>query len=240
MPLPARADPVRLHYLGFAAGLRVVELGATLSFAEGRYDASLDLQTLGLVDAFAHADSVAEVHGAWLGEAAAPRSYDSHGLFHGEPHRMSIAWRDGQPRVLARLPEGDDGREEVAAPLRANTIDSLSAMMTLLHRVAVSGSCDGHARVFDGRRLSEIAAQTVGEVTLPPTSRSVFAGPALRCDFEGTLLAGFRHDDNRARAARPQHGSVWLAALAPGGPMVPVRVSFHTGLFGDTTMYLAP
>ncbi len=124
--------------------------------------------------------------------------------------------------------------------LWANTVDNLSAMAALLHDVATIGRCDGSRRVFDGRRLSRIAAGTVGVEALPETDRSVFHGPALRCDFSGTLLAGFKYEDNRARAARPQRGVAWFAPLRPGGPPVPVRVRFATPFFGDATLYLAP
>lgn len=237
-PPAAWAQSTRLHFIGFAAGFRVVDLAADLVIGRQGYDASLNLQTLGVVNVLARTETTSEVHGRWIGDAAMPDLYNTEGVFNGEPHRMTLSYRDGQPSVTTRLPDNADGREPVAPPLQANTIDSLSAIMALLRRVADNGSCDGRARVFDGRRLSEIVAHTVGPETLPATSRSVFEGSTLRCDFTGTELAGFKLSDNRARVSRPQHGSVWLASLAPGGPMVPVRVSFHTGWVGDTVMYL--
>ena len=94
--------------------------------------------------------------------------------------------------------------------------------------------------MFAGGRLSQITVRTAGSQVLPPTSRSSFQGSALRCEFDGVLLAGFRYEDDRARAARPQHGVAWLAALSLGGPMLPVRIQFATRFFGDATMYLQP
>jgi hypothetical protein len=92
--------------------------------------------------------------------------------------------------------------------------------------------------VFDGRRLSEIAATDAGQEMLEPTRRSSFSGPATRCDFEGRLLAGFMLDDDRARAARPQTGSAWMARLLPNAPPLPVRMTFQTRWLGHVTMYL--
>jgi hypothetical protein len=104
--------------------------------------------------------------------------------------------------------------------------------------VAQTGRCEAEARTFDGRRAVEIAARTVGPERLEPSARSTFAGPALRCDFEGTLLAGFLHGSDQASMRRPQRGSAWLASVVPGGSPVPVRISFDTRWFGPATMYL--
>jgi hypothetical protein len=78
--------------------------------------------------------------------------------------------------------------------------------------------------------------RTGGE--LEPTGRSSFAGRALRCDFVGRQSAGFMLDEDRERLQQPQMGTAWFAAVAPGGPKIPVRMAFRTRWFGEATMYL--
>ena len=75
-------------------------------------------------------------------------------------------------------------------------------------------------------------------VLLEATGRSSFAGPALRCDFTGRMLAGFLLGDDRERDRRPVRGSAWLAPVTSGGPRLPVRMTFETRWFGEATMYL--
>ena len=111
-------------------------------------------------------------------------------------------------------------------------------MASLLHQVASSGHCEGALNTFDGRRLSSIEAHTVGEETLPKTDRSMFEGPALRCDFEGRQIGGFVHDEDAAVLRRPQHGSAWFASLAPGAAPTPVKITFANRVLGATTVYL--
>ena len=131
---------------------------------------------------------------------------------------------------------GRAGTEPVAPALQIGTEDTLSAMAQLCGGwIAVD--CDTSARTFDGRRLSEIDARTVGMETVAATRRSIFAGPALRCDFEGRMLAGFLLADNRAEMQRPLHGSAWFAAIE-GSPPLPVRLQFETRWFGIVTMLL--
>ena len=121
---------------------------------------------------------------------------------------------------------------------RANTIDTLSAMASLINQVNTTGRCEGKATTFDGRRLAQLEARTAGEQVLERTGRSNFAGKALRCDFVGRQLAGFNLDDDRERLQRPQSGTAWFAAVTPGGPKIPVRVAFQTRWFGEATMYV--
>jgi hypothetical protein len=111
-------------------------------------------------------------------------------------------------------------------------------MAHLVRLIGQTGRCESRMRLFDGRRLSDVEARTVGIETLEPTSRSTFHGPALRCDFEGRLLAGFPSDEDRTRAAQPRGGSAWFAQLSPDGPPLPVRITFETRFFGHATMYL--
>ena len=155
----------------------------------------------------------------------------------GRPLVTQIDYPGGNPRVVQLAPPVEDDRESVPASLQPGTIDSLSAMAELVASVARTGRCDGAQRTFDGRRLSELSARTVGEESLAPTGRSTFSGRALRCDLEGRQIAGFAKDADPA-AARPLHGSAWFASLAPGTPAVPVRISFETRFFGAATAYL--
>lgn len=240
LPGGTQAAAQTLHLVAYSTGLRVLEIHATLALGADRYRADLAVRTVGVLSLFLGGRTEAVAYGTWHGDAAAPAAYDVDGRWEGETLLTRIDYIDGRPDVRALLPEVSREREAVPQPLQANTIDSLSAMAALVHRVNTTGRCDGAARVFDGRRLSQITVETVGTQVLPPTDRSSFSGPALRCDFDGRLLAGFKYDDNRARAARPRHGVAWLARLSPDGPMVPVRLQFDTPFFEDVTMYLQP
>lgn len=237
---PARAeDAVRAHYAGYAKGLNVfdVDLAVMLHPADYRLQASFRLT--GVLGALIHADGSTVVNGRFAGVQAVPLDLFSTGQFRGEPHVTQIRWQNGTPQFLQMIPPTDAEREPVAASDQAHTIDAFSAVAAALHQVAANGTCDTATRTFDGQRLSQVTMRTVGQEQLPPTDRSSFQGPALRCDVTALMVGGFMRDEENQEVRRPKQATVWAASLAPGQPAVPVRITFYNKGEPAATLYLA-
>ena len=235
----APSPPPPLHYVAYSAGLRVLDVQFAFDIGPGSYTVASSVHTVGVLAAFVSGQAHSHVAGDWREQGAAPRHYESAGMWRGHTVRTVMDYDLGTPHAHDLLPDPDpDPREPVPASALPGAIDALSALATTVRQVARTGGCDGHVRLFDGRRLSDVSARTVGTETLPPTSRSSFQGPALRCDFEGTLLAGFTVEGDRAEQARPHRGTAWFAAVRPDSPKLPVRVTFDNRSFGSATMYL--
>lgn len=231
----AHAQPVSAHYAAYSAGLNVLRLDAELAIGPRDYRVHLTYHTAGAVGALVRAEQDTTVEGAFVGDRPVPRRFHSFGHF----RLTQIDYPRGQPEIRALTPPNEEEREPVPSADQAGTIDSVSAMAQLVRQVNATGRCEGHSRTYDGRRLAELTARTAGREALEQTSRSSFAGPALRCDFEGRQLAGFRLDADRTSAQRARRGTAWFAATTPGGPMIPVRIQFETDYIGSLVMYLA-
>jgi hypothetical protein len=231
---------VSLHasYQTYAAGLDLADVDTGFSIGPGTYQMSLSLRATGLAGFLFRGHQLDTVTGAWHGTKAAPDRYVGRGSWTSGERLTVIDYEQGQPQVRQLVPPETDAREPVPQKARTDTVDALSALMQLMHAVSETGRCDTAVRTFDGRLAVEIEAHTIGPETLEPTSRSPFAGTALRCGFTGQAVAGFKIGDSRARQSRPMHGSAWLAPVVAGGPPLPVRISFETRWFGDATMYL--
>ena len=242
--LPARADTVRAHYRAYAAGLPIAVLDADWEVPRdaqpGPYRVHLAFRTTGAL-ALAYSggvDSTAE--GRLDGPRLQPRRFFSAGTLRGQQRVTQIDYPGRDPHIRQLIPPNDEERDPVPAADQSGTADSLSALALLVRDVNATGRCDGALRTFDGRRLGELRASTGPVQTLDPTSRSTYAGPALRCDFTGRQLGGFIRDADQAALRRPQEGTAWFAAPVPGGQSIPVRMEFHTRWAGPITMYLAP
>jgi hypothetical protein len=241
VPYAALAQaPVSVHasYTTYAAGLQVADVDAGVNMGPREYRMSLAFRTTGMAGFFVRGQQYDTVEGSWRGTRAEPERYVGQGDWHGTERVADIIYEHGHPRVRQLTPVADDPREPVPDSLQANSVDALSALMELMRTVSRTGRCDTAVRTFDGRRAVEIEAHTVGREVLESTSRSNFAGTALRCSFSGRLVAGFKVGGDRDREARPLHGSAWLAPVVAGGPPIPVRLSFETRWFGDATMEL--
>jgi hypothetical protein len=227
-----------LTYETYAAGLHIAETDVGLGMTESGYKLALAYHTTGLSSLFMHGHQSDTVTGSWAGLRPRPAEFLGIGRWRGEDRIARIDFSGVSPVVRELRPTNEDEREPVPDALRRDTIDGLSALVQLVRTVARTGRCDGTARTFDGRRAVEVQATTVGQETVSPSGRSIFGGPALRCDFVGWLVAGFKRDEDRTKAARPLRGSAWLAPLSSGGTPLPVRISFQTRWMGDMTMYL--
>ena len=232
------AEQVHASYDVYALGVPVAALQAGFALGPRDYRIDLAYHTTGLIGAMFSGHQTTSVQGAWQGDRPEPLRFAGDGYWRGEARQFVIDYQDGNPTIRRLIPPNDEEREPVPAALQDGSIDTLSAIAMLLRRVAHTGKCESRALTFDGRRAAEIVARTAGQELLEPTSRSSFTGYALRCDFEGHMVAGFMRDADQAALRRPQHGSAWLARIAPGAPLVPVRISFETRWFGPATMYL--
>ena len=236
----AAAEPTRAHYEAYAGGLNVLRMDADFTITAQDYRVHTVLRTAGTLSAVMRAEQDTTVQGRFVGNRPQPARFYSYGHSRGRQRVTQVDYPAGQPDIRQLIPpaEGDE-REPVPPEQQRNTVDTLSAMAQLIRQVGSTGRCEGKVMTFDGRRLAELSARTAGQEVLEPTSRSSFSGPALRCDFVGRQIAGFKKDEDRQALARPRTGSAWFAPLVPGGQPVPVRVSFRTGLFGDAVMYIA-
>lgn len=234
----AEVSQLHLTYDSYAAGLEIMQLHAFFGMGPWNYRVAIDYHTTGLVGFFYHGQQVNSVRGLWRDAHAQPLEFFGEGIWHGQKRETLIDYDRDVPEVKRLQPPQLTEREPVPIDMRHGTIDTLSALAGLMHEVAANRRCDATAHTYDGRRVLELTARTGTVEDLAQTSRSIFHGDALRCDFEGREVAGFLIGQDDPEHRRPLHGSAWLATVEPDAPPMPVRIAFQTRWFGETTMYL--
>lgn len=230
--------PLRATFNVYAAGMDFVSAEARMAMGAAGYMLDVRYRTTGVLGVLYPGRQHNTVSGAWHGIKATPHRYHGVGQWRGRDYVSLIEYGTDQPDIRTLLPPIDEEREPVPEAMRAGAIDTLSGLASLIEHVARHNRCDTTARLFDGRRATEVTARTVGTETLPRTGRSSYAGDALRCDFEARTLAGFRKSDDAAYRARPYTGTAWFARVTPDGFPVPVRLTFETRALGTARMYL--
>lgn len=237
---PALAQaPVSLHaeYDVYAAGFPIGEVGSSFRSGPHEYWADFSYRSTGMIGFFLDGVQYDQAEGSWAGNEPHPWRFVGKGHWHGEDRVTIMDYVHDDP-IIRVLEPAAVGRQPVPVAMQSNTIDTVSALAQMIRTVNETGRCEASAGTFDGRRRVDIRSWTVGEETLAATGRSIFAGKALRCEFEARFLAGFLLGDDPKKDARPRPGSAWMARVMPGGPMIPVRMMFHTDWVGHSTLYL--
>jgi hypothetical protein len=237
-PGAASGESLLARYEVHALGSTVLELEARFDVTAQAYAVEAAFRTRGLAALIATARHVSRAHGSWVEDRPVPAAFVSEGIWRGRTRRIRLDWQGSQPRVLELLPPSEEeAREPVPQALRQGTMDILSAFVGLGRHTARNASCDLVAPIFDGRRRSDFTARSEGRERILPW-RGAWHGEALRCGYEGRLVAGFRRDQDRAEAGEPQRGTAWIAAPYAGAPAIPVRVDIPTRWFGTVTAVL--
>ncbi|WP_270934071.1 DUF3108 domain-containing protein [Falsiroseomonas oryzae] len=237
LPGAAAAEALRATYEVYALGSTVLELEARFELTRDAYRVETTLRTRGIAALVASGEQLSRVRGGWAGERPQPADFVTEGVWRGRMRRIALDWDGAEPRVLDLVPSEAEERDPVPEAMRRGTVDVLSALAQLARQVAREGHCELTAPVFDGRRRSDFATRTEGREILRPW-RGAWQGEALRCGFEGRLVAGFRRDQDRAEAAAPQRGTAWIAPPYAGAPAIPVRLDIPTRWFGTATAVL--
>lgn len=238
LALARETGSLSAEYTGYSHGLTVLKLSGSLTLSPSGYAVHITYRTAGMIGMLVHTDNDTESTGTFQGNTALPQLFLSSGHLRGTPRATRIEYVDGNPVVRVISPPVEKERTPVPVAETAHTIDTLSAIALLIRQVGHDGTCEGSVTTFDGRRLAQQIAHRTGEEVLAPTDRSIFAGKALRCDFEGRQLGGFVRNEDEDGLRKPRHGTAWVADLVPGAPPVPVKVIFDNKVLGQVTLYL--
>jgi hypothetical protein len=240
-PAAAGAEPFLARYEARAAGLGVMRVEALfdLDAPGGGYRITARLRPVGVAALFG-GEQVTSVEGRWRGAEPVPARFRMEGTSRtGRRHvAMDYDGPGGMPVLRALVPPNDAEREAVPPELQRGTMDALSALAKLTRTVARTGRCDDAAATFDGRRRADYVVRTAGTELLPPDGAGAYAGQALRCAFEGRLIAGRRAGQDPEEAARPHPATAWIARVPGASTPVPVRIDLPSRWFGAVRVML--
>lgn len=241
-PAVAADDTVRLAYDAYLGPFYVLSAEADLDLSGDRYKVVTRAKSQGVASWFFEWRSEARTEGDLSAGKLQPNRHEVDGQWRGEIRKVRLAYPDsfgqGEPVKfdVSPRPDGDE-RDPVPPPLTKDTIDPLSATLTMLMKLAQGERCEGAFRVFDGRRRYDMAVSSGGKTVLPQIHSSVFAGAAQSCNFQLKRIVGFwkkRDEEPRRRVTEP---TLWVASPMTTVPPVPVRFTADTG-FGELRVHL--
>lgn len=212
-----------LSYQVLLGPLPIMTVSADLALpaepAGGPYRADIVGRSGGYVGEVYDWSFVARSDGTARGPHVAPLHFRGENLSVLDRRPVAISYaKDGTPASRFEPPQPQDGASGLRPAQLKGTLDPASAFVALL-RAAATGSCASTVPVFDGRRRFNVIARPAGEELVEPLPRSLFGGPAARCELELQQI-----DTSRERL--PGSGTAWVAEV--GGTSVPVRIELAT------------
>jgi hypothetical protein len=247
--LPRAAAAQDLIYEVYAGGINAVT--AELAINESgktRYSIHLTAETKGLLGKLAPWRGTFETKGWRLkGGRLQPETYESSSTWRGEEEIKIFTYdKNGAFRNFqARAGDRNKHPKMPDRELTAGTIDSLTATLNILNKVAQGGKCEGGDDVFDGSRRFKLAFHDEGAETLTGTGLNIFTGLAARCTVEVVPDGGKWHQKPRGWMSIQEQGrqkgslpTIWLAKLGKNEPAVPVKIRVLTD-YGTLFMQLA-
>ena len=228
--------PYNLVYEVHAGGLHVFTISLEATLEPESYTVSLGLLTDGALAWLIDWTMVSAAQGRVAASQPVPAWFRTESNWRGTPRWVELRYRAGAgPSVEAVPPPEEDDRPAVPEALRLETVDPLSAAIALIYAMASNDRCDSALTIFDGRRLFEASASDLGPAEAPVSDLAPFGGAAQACQLTVEPVTGFWLDQRYE--ARTQDLTVYLRALTPGGPPLPLRVDAETR-FGAVRVHL--
>ena len=213
-----------LSYQVLLGPLPIMTMTAELSQPEprgaGPYQADIVGRSGGYLGEVYDWSFTARSEGTARGHRLSPRRFEGENLSILDRRPVTISYsQDGLPVPRFEPPTPEDAGLKPRPADVKGTLDPASAFLALLRTVAASGSCAAAIPVFDGRRRFDLITRASGEELVEALPRSLYGGPAERCEIEVKQL-----DQSRERL--PSSGTAWVAEIA--GAPTPVRLELAT------------
>jgi hypothetical protein len=215
--------PLTLTYDLFSGGFPVLTLEFQVNETKDTYRVAGLVHSDGIVDFFWRYILRTESEGTVGTGELHPNVYmsDSRSLIRRRSAHLQFR-ADG--KIMTALAPPDDSSQ--AAPTEqqiTGSIDPLSGILQVGYMLARQNRCAGRIPIFDGRRRYDLVFIDEGVEHMPRSDDYAYVGAAWRCAINVIKIAGLTTDSHGENVDR---GIVWLAALHPDAPPLPVRFDF--------------
>jgi hypothetical protein len=237
LPPGPGAGPLTLRYEVYARGFPVLSLDFHVDESVAAYEVTGTVRAQGILGAVSDFTLQTESRGAIAADKLRPSMHDNASRARRKERRAHLDFRYDGSVVAALTPADDPDHRLPTAGEVVGSVDPLTAILTIGHVVARTGSCRAKVAVYDGRRRYDLVLTDDGVERPEPSDRGKSAN-LRRCALDMVKLAGFTSDRNRP--PRTEHGKVWIMPpLRAGMPPLPARIEFHSD-WGPITVQVAP
>ena len=227
----AEAEATRtldLTYDVYLGGLHIFTFDVDMTLQPDRYRVAAEGATQGMVGWLYEWQTKSAAEGVARNGRIEPQRYVMDSNWQSNQRTVNLGFAEDGRYELEQMPPPEpdpDIEGELPQSLPEGTVDPLSLAIAASRTLQENGRCDQTLPVFDGRRRYDLTLRHIDQATLPPNEYSVYQGPAVRCSFSMKRISGFRKSWQTTRQvdAKASAPTIWVAAIRPDLPPVPVR-----------------
>ena len=170
-----------------------------------------------------------------------PRQHQHKSTWNDNVRLVSMDYaQSGEVRVEKTVTRSDpsDKLTPIDPGSLTNTIDPMTAILTMSSQLEKEKGCNARLPIFDGHRRYDVILSEKPARYFKPSRYSVFEGQAIGCKIDVVKKGGFRVNQESSRTAySDQDVIVWVGSPIENGHVVPVRLRLETQ-FGVMEMHL--
>jgi len=229
---PAKAaELVELEYEVYFGGMHIVSAKASLQKGSQNYRISSEATTQGMLKWMFGWTGNGKSVGAITPKGLQPVEHSHNSLSDDKTREVKIDYNPGG-KVEFQVKDSDpDSDEYRRTPLDLatidNTIDPMSAILSMSRNLESGHECVGEFPIFDGQRRYNITLTHREPKMIEATEYSVFSGEAVGCEVKIEQIGGFwKKPSKYSKGARNR--VIWVARPIPESPPVPVKLNVQT------------
>lgn len=194
-----------------------------------RYRMRFRAEAEGIVRLAANNTIAWETTGRFAKGQVLPERFEQANTFRRQTRRITLAYAaKGAPAVSVVPPESPGKRPPVPEPMKAGTLDPLSATFAAIAMPLDAKSCGYNAKVFEGLRRTDVRLEHAGAERTPVRRVSGLDRQAFVCLMHAKRLAGYEEKHFRQNPEPLPPATLWVAKHAGARLWLPTQLRFES------------
>ncbi len=226
----APAKTLEAEYIVTWLGLPVYAAKIAIAWNGERYRLRFHAEAVGILRLATNTTTVEwETTGRRAEGEVQPERFLQANTFRKQTRRITLAYSaKGPPAVSVAPPESPGKRPPVPEPLKAGTLDPLSATFAALAKPLDAKTCGYDAKVFEGLRRTDVRLEHAGAERTPAHRLPGLDRQAIVCRMHAKRVAGYEPKHFKQNPEPLPPAILWVAKHAEAGLWLPAQLRYES------------
>ncbi len=216
-------------------GIQLAEANGTLYIKKDFYSFEFKAITSGITSIFINWGQKISVQGTIVNQELFPNTYISNDFRKNKKGHMSLVYIKNTPFIKSAKPDPrDDERRKISKTQIVDTLDPVSAILSIGLFVNKQNKCNVTKPIFDGKRRYNIIVEYIGLEKILNSSKIDSKATYMKCKFFIKKISGYTSKELKKH---PSEGILWYNIRTKSYIEIPSKIVINT-VFGKYINYL--